>query len=183
MLKRREFLQCTAAAVAALMAPQALALGNAKKGGISQQERKIRFYNLHTGERLAATYFAEGQYQAAELVAINKLLRDHRNGEVVAIDQRLLDQLYLLQYALAEHRPFEVISAYRSPATNQRLLKTTTGVAKKSLHMQGRAIDVRLTGVELSRLRKAAMTLKAGGVGYYPTSNFVHLDTGRYRFW
>ena len=183
MTKRREFLQGAAATVATLLSPQALALPSKKKRLITRQDRVLRLYNLHTGERLTAHYVADGRYQADELAAINRLLRDHRNGEVATIDHRLLDQLYLLQYVLGKHRSFEVISGYRSPATNQRLFRTTTGVAKKSLHMQGRAIDVRLGGVELKHLRKAALALQAGGVGYYPESDFLHLDTGRYRFW
>ena len=182
MINRREFLGCTAATVATLMAPKAFALAGSNRA-ITHRDRKLGFYNLHTGEKLSATYWAEGQYQADELAAINQLLRDHRNGEVAHIDHRLLDQLYLLQHDLADNKHFEVISGYRSLSTNKKLQKATTGVAKKSLHMQGRAIDVRLTGVDLKHLRQAAIKLKAGGVGYYPESNFVHLDTGRHRFW
>lgn len=177
MIKRREFLACSAAAVATLMAPTVFAQP------AKALDRKLRFYNLHTGENLSATYWAEGQYQATELAAINQLLRDHRNGEVAQIDHKLLDQLHLLQHNVGNSNRYEIISGYRSPATNKKLQKHTRGVAKRSLHMQGRAIDVRLRGVELKHLRQAALKLKAGGVGYYPDSNFIHLDSGRPRYW
>lgn len=146
-------------------------------------ERQLRFYHLHTGEQLHATYWAEGDYIRDELASINKLLRDHRSGEVEAIDPRLLDQLFLLQHHVTHKGVYHIISGYRSPRTNQALRKDGSGVAKRSLHMQGRAIDVRLPGVELQHLRLAALGLRAGGVGYYPDSNFIHLDTGRPRFW
>jgi uncharacterized protein YcbK (DUF882 family) len=110
-------------------------------------------------------------------------LRDHRTGEIEVIDRRLLNQLFILQHKIENHGSFHIISGYRSPKTNARLRKTGSGVAKRSLHMQGRAVDVRLPGVELKHLRQAALKLHAGGVGYYPKSNFVHLDTGRARFW
>jgi len=179
MINRREFLVCSAAAAASLMAPAVFARPAKQLLG----DRQLRFYNLHTGEKLSATYWADGRYQADELAAINQLLRDHRNGEVAHIDQQLLDQLYLLQHDLSKNQFYEIISGYRSPATNVKLQKHTNGVAKRSLHMQGKAIDVRLRGVDIKHLRQAAMKLRAGGVGYYPESNFVHLDSGRPRFW
>ena len=183
MIKRREFLQGAAVLAATLLVPEVLALPSHKRRVKPRYDRVLRLHNLHTDERLVARYVADGYYQPDELLAINRLLRDHRSDEVTNIDYHLLDQLYILQFALGKHRNFEVISAYRSPNTNQHLFKTTSGVAKKSLHMQGRAIDVRLAGVDLNRLRKAALAMQAGGVGYYPESNFLHLDTGRYRYW
>lgn len=147
------------------------------------QERKLRLYNLHTGEKLAATFWAEGEYQADELALINKIMRDHRTGTIENIDTRLLDQLYRLQHEVESRGTFHIISGYRSPKTNAKLHSATSGVAKRSLHMQGRAVDIRLPGVELKHLRKAALSLRAGGVGYYPKSNFIHVDTGRPRFW
>ncbi|HEY9148298.1 MAG TPA: DUF882 domain-containing protein [Gammaproteobacteria bacterium] len=146
-------------------------------------ERQLKLYNLHTGERLSATFWADGQYVADELAAIDYLLRDHRRDEVAEIDRALLEQLHALQRPFGRHDTFHVISGYRSPHTNASLRKTSSGVAKRSLHMQGKAIDVRLPGVELKRLHKAALAQKAGGVGYYPKSDFIHLDTGRPRFW
>jgi len=110
-------------------------------------------------------------------------LRDHRREEIAQIDRSLLDQLHMVQDKLGSKGYYEIISAYRSPLTNKKLQRNTDGVAKRSLHMQGKAIDVRLRGVETKYLRQAALKLKAGGVGYYPDSDFVHLDTGRPRYW
>jgi uncharacterized protein YcbK (DUF882 family) len=111
------------------------------------------------------------------------VLRDHRTDEVAEMDPRLLDLLFNLQGKLGASTPFHVISGYRSPRSNAMLVAKGGGVAKKSLHMQGKAIDIRLPGRELADLRKAALGLKAGGVGYYPKSDFVHVDVGRVRHW
>ena len=146
-------------------------------------EKQLAFLNLHTGERIRSTYWAEGSYIPEELQIIENLLRDHRTGELHTIDTRLLDVLQLLQNQIGSRKEFHVISAYRSPKTNAMLASRSNKVGKKSLHMQGRAIDVRLPEFALSELRKAALSLKIGGVGYYPKSNFVHIDTGRVRFW
>jgi uncharacterized protein YcbK (DUF882 family) len=146
-------------------------------------ERQLAFYNLHTGEKLSATYWADGDYITEELQSLNYILRDHRTNEVQAIDKSLLDLLYALQQQVDKSGTYHIISGYRSPKTNAKLRKQSNGVAKRSLHMQGKAIDVRLPGVQLKHLRQAALQLRAGGVGYYPKSNFVHLDTGRPRFW
>lgn len=149
----------------------------------TQAERRLAFYNLHTGERTTATYWAEGSYLADGLSEINHLLRDFRTGDVRAIDPRLLDLLHALQDPLGTRDPFHVISGYRSPKTNASLASTGGGVAKRSLHMRGMAIDVRLPGRRLVELRDAAKALRGGGVGYYAGSNFVHLDIGRVRYW
>ncbi len=178
MISRRTFLQGIVVTGATLAAPAVLART------VQPGERRLSLYNLHTGERLTTTYWADGAYREEELAAVNQLLRDHRTDEVSAIDRKLLDRLYTLQQQLGSHDTFQVISGYRSPATNAKLQKVSNGgVAKRSLHMQGRAIDIRLPGVELKQLRQAALAQKAGGVGYYERSNFVHLDTGRTRFW
>ena len=177
MISRRQFLLAATAGMATLCASQAFA-----KTAMSG-ERRLRFYNLHTGEKLRATYWVEGDYIQDELASINILLRDHRSGDIEAIDPALLDQLFLLQQQVEHSGTFHIISGYRSPKTNNALRTNSSGVAKRSLHMQGRAIDIRLPGVELKHLRQAALDLRAGGVGYYPNSNFVHLDTGRPRFW
>jgi len=177
MTTRRDFLKFSAAAAATLAAP--LALANSAPVG----EREIRFYNLHTGEHLSATYWADGVYVPDELQAMNYLLRDFRTGDVKRIDPGLFDVLYALQQKLEKRGVFHVISGYRSPATNAALRRHHEGVAKHSLHMKGKAIDIRLPGVELKHLREAALDLHAGGVGYYPRSDFVHVDTGRPRFW
>ena len=146
-------------------------------------EKKLAFLNLHTGERIRSTYWAEGNYIPEELQAIENLLRDHRTGEMHSIDTGLLDLLQLLHNEIGARKEFHIISAYRSPKTNAMLASRSNGVVKKSLHMQGQAIDIRLPECSLSDLRKVALSLKSGGVGYYPKSNFVHIDTGRVRFW
>jgi uncharacterized protein YcbK (DUF882 family) len=150
---------------------------------IRMGEKQLAFLNLHTGERTRSTYWVDGNYVPEELQVIENLLRDHRTGELHAIDTRLLDILQLLHRRLGARKEFHVISAYRSPKTNAMLAARSSKVVKKSLHMQGKAIDICLPECSLSNLRKAALSLKIGGVGYYPKSNFVHIDTGRVRFW
>jgi uncharacterized protein YcbK (DUF882 family) len=145
--------------------------------------RQLALLNLHTGEKLSAAYWEAGAYVPDALSAIAKVLRDHRTGEVHAIDPKLLDVLTQLSSRLNAGRPFEVISGYRSPASNAKLHARSSGVATRSLHMDGKAIDVRLPGVPLTRLRDTALAMQAGGVGYYPSSNFVHVDVGRVRRW
>ena len=144
--------------------------------------RTLSFYHTHTGERLMATYFEHGRYLPDALQAVNLLLRDFRTETVHVIDPHLLEQLYALN-ACCGGRSFEVISGYRSPQTNAMLRKTSSGVAKHSLHIDGRAIDVRLDGCDTERLHRAALAMARGGVGFYPRSDFVHLDTGRFRTW
>jgi uncharacterized protein YcbK (DUF882 family) len=178
MNSRRNFLKTATGTAAMLLAPAAVM---AKPAGAG--ERILRLQNLHTGESLKATYWANGQYVAEEMAALNRVLRDHRSNETYKMDQRLFDILHLLQQQVDSNGTYHVISGYRSPATNARLHNKSNGVAKRSLHMQGRAIDIRLPGVELKHLRQAALDLKAGGVGYYQRSDFIHVDTGRTRFW
>lgn len=145
--------------------------------------RELAFYNLHTGESLTAQYWAEGNYLTDGLADINHILRDFRTNQVLPIDPLLLDLLHQLQSSLGTTRSFQIISGYRSPTTNANLASNSDGVAKHSLHMQGKAIDLRIEGVQLSHLRQAAIALQGGGVGYYPSSNFVHVDVGRVRSW
>ncbi len=147
------------------------------------EERTLSFHHLHTGERLEVMYWRGGSYLPPGLEQADRLLRDHRDGTVHPMDPALLDLLFTLRAQLAPGGTFEVICGYRTPASNRRLASTTTGIGTRSLHMQGKAVDVRLTGVPLARLRDAALALKAGGVGYYPRSDFVHLDTGPVRRW
>jgi len=144
---------------------------------------RLAFLNTHTGERLDVVYAEQGRYQDDALAAIDRLLRDHRTGEVASIDRTLLDALARLRASLETEQPFHVISGYRSPATNARLAAASSGVARRSLHLEGRAIDIRLPGRSLEQVRRAAVSLQAGGVGYYRSSDFVHLDTGRVRTW
>ena len=145
--------------------------------------RSLRFEHTHTGERLALTYAWGETYLPEALRSVNVFLRDFRNGEVHAIEPGLLDQLHLLAEVSGTREPFQVISGYRSPATNRMLHESGHGVATHSLHLEGRAIDIRVADVALADLHAAALSLRAGGVGYYPSSDFIHVDTGRFRTW
>lgn len=178
-LNRRGFLKLGAAALLAASAP-----GKALANMASAPERTLSFYHLHTGEQLNATYWADGSYQQQGLAEIYNLLRDFRTGAVNPIATPLLDLLHSLALKLDTNKPFHVISGYRSPKTNAMLVKNSRGgVAKHSLHMDGLAIDVRMPGRDLSSLHRAALAMQAGGVGYYPVSDFVHVDVGRVRQW
>jgi uncharacterized protein YcbK (DUF882 family) len=146
-------------------------------------ERCLALCNLHTGERINQPYWMAGNYLPESLSAINRVLRDHRSGEVYPIDPGLLDLLSALQQRVGSHQGYEVISGYRSPATNAMLHNASSGVATRSLHMQGKAIDIRLPGTALKTLHAAARQMKSGGVGLYTASNFIHVDTGRVRYW
>ena len=145
--------------------------------------RRLALQNTHTGEKIDCCYWENGKYVPDAVAALNKVLRDHRSGDVHMMDAGLYDILAALQAKTESRGPFQIISGYRSPKTNAMLNSKSSGVAKHSLHMDGKAMDVRLPGVQLAHLRNAALTLKKGGVGYYPTSNFVHVDTGRVRQW
>jgi uncharacterized protein YcbK (DUF882 family) len=167
-------------------------LGAARGGAAASNEavahgpgasRRIALENLHTGERLDVEYFRNGSYLPDALSAIEALLRDFRTGERHAIDPSLMDYLVQVAHTLAVDPAFSVISGYRSPATNAQLREKSAGVAPHSLHMEGRAIDVRVAGVDCATLAARAQDLRRGGVGYYRASNFVHLDTGAFRIW
>jgi uncharacterized protein YcbK (DUF882 family) len=145
--------------------------------------RTLGFFNTHTHETLKVCYFDGDGYRPEALNKINFILRDYRADEILPIDPLLLDQLFALKSRIHPRTPFHVISGYRSPATNAMLRRTTTGVARTSFHTRGRAIDIRLPGYSTRRLRNLSIKLKAGGVGYYPKSDFVHLDTGQVRSW
>ena len=145
---------------------------------------RLGFVNTHTGESLDIVYREGTQYLTDALAEIDRLLRDHRSGDVHEIDRGLLDQLARLRALLdVGKRPFHVISGYRSPSTNAMLAARSGGVATHSLHLQGRAIDLRMPGIRLVEVHRAAVSMQAGGVGYYARSDFVHLDTGRVRRW
>lgn len=145
--------------------------------------RRLSFYHTHTSERLDVVYCEQGRYLPDALAEVNNLLRDFRTGEVHAIDPRLLDLLFALRETTDPDGHYEIISGYRSPVTNATLRDHSTGVAEHSLHMDGKAIDIRVPGFDTARLRRAALALRQGGVGYYPESDFVHVDTGRVRYW
>jgi uncharacterized protein YcbK (DUF882 family) len=149
----------------------------------SLETRALSFQSLHTGEALSIEYWQNGDYAPDALVAIDRILRDHRTGEVHAIDPRLLDLLHALANQAETSAPFQVISGYRSPQTNATLADASSGVARRSLHMQGMAIDIAVERVSTDALRQAALSLGRGGVGYYPDPGFVHVDVGRVRSW
>ena len=180
LLSRRNFLASAVGSTLTMAATGSLA-SIAKP---QERDRELSFYNTHTGEKLTATYWSAGNYVTDGMEEINWLLRDHRAGIASTIDPKLLDLLYKLQTRI--NHPGEelhVISGYRSPETNSMLSKKSSGVAKRSYHMKGMAIDIRLPGYDTAQLKKAAVSLKGGGVGYYASSDFVHLDVGRVRYW
>ena len=177
---RRQFLAAGGTALLCSLGTPALAttLVTGQQGS-----RAVSFNNLHTGERANIEYWADGRYEPGALAEVNHVLRDWRNNEVHAIDPRLLDLLHTINAKLETGEPFEVISGYRSPATNAMLHAESSGVASKSLHMKGMAIDIRVPGRALSVLHETAVALRVGGVGYYPSPDFVHVDVGRVRYW
>jgi uncharacterized protein YcbK (DUF882 family) len=172
---RRQFLAGScAAAVGLLLGRDASALS---------APRRLSFVNTHTDEKLSVEYWADGRYEPGAMRDIDFILRDFRAEEVKAMDPGLIDLLFALQTRLRTRTPFHVISGYRTPATNRMLRERSGQVASHSLHCEARAIDVRLPGTPLTKLHRAALALRGGGVGYYPSSQFVHVDTGRVRSW
>ena len=145
--------------------------------------RSLALSNLHTGEKVKLDYWVDGRYEPAVLAEANRVLRDYRTGEVHPIEPRLFDLLHALRQNMESDAAYEVISGYRSPQTNAALHERSSGVASNSLHMQGMAMDVRLPDRALAKLHDAALALGQGGVGFYPTSDFVHVDVGRVRRW
>lgn len=149
-----------------------------------EDAREIAMSHLHTRERIATVYAIGTRFLPQALGSLDHFLRDHYSGEVGRMDPQLYELLQRLRRELGSAQAFEVISGYRSPATNHQLRSSRGGgVARRSLHMEGRAIDVRLPGVPLADLRDAALSLRAGGVGFYAEQNFVHIDTGPVRRW
>jgi uncharacterized protein YcbK (DUF882 family) len=174
-LSRRAFLRGAAVAAVGLVA--------SRRSRAQDQRRELSFVHTHTGERLTAAYFVAGTYRPEVLAQVNQLLRDFRTETVFPIDHGVLDRLFAVQALTGNHEPFEVISGYRSPATNAALRRVSQRVAEHSLHMQGRAIDVRLSGFPTAHLALLSRAQMGGGTGYYRVSDFVHLDTGTARIW
>lgn len=174
-LSRRGLVLAASACIGLAGAAPALARG--------APERRLVIHHQHTGEWLRTVYFADGRYQDDGLHEINRVLRDWRTEQVKVIDPRVLDIVYYLQQRLALAGPLEVVCGYRSPATNAMLRRRSRGVAKDSLHMAGKAIDIGFKGPTLAAVHRAALELGAGGVGYYPASGFIHLDSGAPRQW
>lgn len=178
LVDRRRFLAASLGAAAGLCP-----LTRATAGATAPPVHRLKLYHIHTGEKLDIAYRERGVLIPGALTEINRYLRDFRTEQIHDIDVPLLDALHELFTTFESRGNFEVISGYRSPHTNAALRHVTTGVAEDSLHIQGRAIDVRLTSAKTIALRDSAIALHRGGVGYYPESNFVHLDTGALRRW
>ena len=177
LVGRRCFLLGSLGAAASALGASRMALAAAAPAN------RLSFYHIHTAEKLVVTYREAGTVIPSALTEINRYLRDFRTEQVHDIDVALLDALHDLYTAFDARGNFEVISAYRSPRTNAALRHVTSGVAEHSLHIEGQAIDIRLTSAKTAALRDAALARAAGGVGYYPESNFVHVDTGAVRSW
>jgi uncharacterized protein YcbK (DUF882 family) len=189
-MNRRDFLGLgLAAAITALVPGQILSAAEKPLPGFFTEfappsgEKKLSLYNAHTHENLDIVFWQDGEYIPEALSKINYLFRDRRSGKVKGIKTDLLDLLFSVQQKLECREPFHIISGYRSPGSNKLLRKRKKGVAKNSLHMYGKAVDIRLPGNSLKTVRKAAMSFRAGGVGYYPRSKFVHIDVGPVRYW
>jgi uncharacterized protein YcbK (DUF882 family) len=148
-----------------------------------QPPRELSLHNLHTGEHLKAEYWRNGKYEPDALHAVAVLMRDHWNNQVHPIDPALLDLIHNLHGRVRSTVPLQVVCGYRSPETNALMHEASAGVAVHSMHIQGRAVDIRLPGTRLVALRKTALAMKVGGVGYYPNDDFVHVDTGPIRHW
>ena len=161
----------------------ALAAAAPSAGPAPSEARRVWVHNLHTGDKLDAVYYENGRYVPDALAEAMRVLRDWRNGQEHVMDPRLFDTLHTIHDRLGATAPFQIISGYRSPTTNAMLHSQSEGVASHSQHMEGKASDVRIEGVELANLHKAALSVGAGGVGYYPVSNFVHVDVARVRQW
>ena len=179
-LARRRFLRHTARLASAVLA----AVSTAPAMALLPAARALALFNTHTHEEIDIVYADGKRYVPEALGSLNRFLRDHYTGDIGLMDPQIFDLLHRVQQVLGSRHTFAVISGYRCPTTNSHLRQTRSGgVAKHSLHMEGRAIDVRLPGVPLADLHEAALSLRAGGVGFYPREQFVHLDTGRVRNW
>jgi len=172
---RRTLLGAGLAATGTALLPEA--------GWCRADERRLKFRHLHTDERLDVVYFTTGRYRPAALLQVDRFMRDWRENAVIRIDHELLDFLFAVQTRLGVFGECEVLSGYRTPATNAMLRRRSRGVAKRSYHLFGRAVDFNLPRARLRRVRDSALDLGRGGVGYYPRSHFIHLDSGDVRTW
>ncbi|MRJ02334.1 MAG: YcbK family protein [Epsilonproteobacteria bacterium] len=175
-MNRRDFLKTSLLFTTAIIT-------SSQKSEAGTYEKWIRLYHTHTGEWFEAPFWADGEYIYENLEDLEYFLRDYRNNEVHKIDLRLIEYLYSIKQRLGTNREFLILSAYRSPQTNAYLRRHSRGVAKNSFHLYGKAVDIRLSGYDLRVLRLVALSLRRGGVGYYPRSGFVHIDTGTPRYW
>ena len=182
MFNRRQFLQRAGqlglASSMGLHAPFSHAFHPSLDG-----ERTLNLYNIHTSEHIQMPFCLHGQYLKEGIQHFDLLLRDHRTNQAIAMEHQLYERLYYLQNMFELKQPLYIISGYRSPSSNAGLRQTSTAVAEQSLHVQGKAVDIRIPGVSHRALHRAAVMMRAGGVGYYPKDGFIHIDTGRVRHW
>ncbi|MDX9690604.1 MAG: DUF882 domain-containing protein [Proteobacteria bacterium] len=178
---KRHFVQTGLFASGLLLANPSLALA----GGLGRQPKmkELAFRNLHTDEQLRVTYWKNGSYDRGALSRIHRIMRDFRTGDVFPISANLIDLLHDLQAKMRTDATIEIISGYRSPKTNAMLVNNSDGVAKRSYHMRGLATDIRMSSVPLRKIQTTALFMKRGGVGFYPNSDFVHVDVGPVRHW
>ena len=177
---RRGFLKIGAQAAVSCLFPMS---PNASIKRLSTPERRLSFYNTHTDEKLEVCYYAQSQYRPNALKKISYIFRDHYSGKIKPIHKDLIDFLHTISDTIGDGVQFHIISGYRSPETNAMLRRKTRAVAKNSLHMQGKAADIRIPDYDTKRLSHICLKMQAGGVGYYPKSDFVHVDTGTVRCW
>jgi uncharacterized protein YcbK (DUF882 family) len=185
-VSRRKFLGLGAVAAGSIAITSLVPSASAamfSRGAQYEGARKIAFRNTHTGETFSGVYRVGDKYLPDAFDRINIVLRDFRSNELFPIDPRVIDIIYSVHRMTNHNEPYEILSGYRCPKTNAGLRSNSEGVAKNSLHMTGQAIDLRLPGFDTRKVRSLAVSLKAGGVGYYPKSNFVHMDTGDVRTW
>jgi uncharacterized protein YcbK (DUF882 family) len=181
---RRRWMQTVLAGSAGLPLSRLVLAQDAPAEAEKLPERSLHLFNTHTNESANVVYKRGNEFDTAGLEKLKELLRDHRSGKSYDMDPRLYDQLFELAGAAKCEPHYEIISGYRAPETNDKMSsKPGSGVAKKSLHMQGRALDVRLKNCACHVLRDLALAAKQGGVGYYQRSDFVHIDTGAFRTW
>lgn len=185
ILTRRDFLKCASLAMIGSVALPKELIAKTSIASLfeSRDYKSLKLYNVNTSERLNITYFENGMYIADGLMEINKIMADRRSGEIIKMDKELIELLYKVQTISESHEPINIISAYRSPNTNQKMHDKERGVAQNSYHTRGMAIDINIQNRSLKDIRKIAKELQMGGVGYYPRSNFVHVDVGPVRTW
>ncbi len=154
-----------------------------KKPFIPPRDQRLYLKNMHTNEELDIIFWSRGHYLPGALKQLDYFLRDFRTGDVKHIDPNLLTAVSKFYDVLGTDRPLQIVSGYRSPKTNSMLYRTSNGVSKNSYHLKGMAVDISIPTIRLSRMRDVARSIKAGGVGYYPKSHFIHMDTGPVRYW
>ena len=163
--------------------PEASETSDVSESSETSEVRDLHFYNVNSREDLKITYWKDGWYIPEALSEINHIFRDSRTGKVKPIKKELLDLLYNVRQNVDFDKPFQIVSGYRTPRSNAILRRRKRGVAKNSLHMYGKAVDIRVPGVSLRKLKREVKKLEQGGVGYYPRANFLHVDIGEVRYW